>query len=381
MDSEFRNATLSIPMRMRAAILEKDAAELAICQIAVPSPEPGEALLRVEACGVCHTDLHVIKGDVTFPRPAVLGHEVSGTIVAFGEGTESEMTVGDSVIAAFIMPCGACRQCQRGRDDLCLAFFSQNRLRGTLYNGRSRVAMPDGSFLAMYSMGGLAEYCVVPVTALAPAPAGIDLASVCLLGCAGLTSYSAVFRAGSVSEGDTVAVIGAGGIGGAVIRMAIAAGAGRVVAVDISADKLNRAASLGATDLVDATESDPVAEVVRLTGGVDVAFEALGRSATFQQATHMLGDGGRMVAIGIARGAESAPVEITPLVRRGHSIIGSYGGRTRKDLPRVAELTSTGFFDTSSMVTERFELADAGRAFGALARGEIVGRAIIQMRS
>jgi S-(hydroxymethyl)glutathione dehydrogenase/alcohol dehydrogenase len=364
---------------MRAAVLSEGAAGLRILEIATPVPQRGEALIRVRACGVCHTDLHVIKGEVGFPRPAVLGHEISGTIVALGEGTSTSLTVGDPVVGGFLMPCGTCRQCERGRDDMCIEFFAQNRLRGTLYDGTSRLAMPDGSFLAMYSMGGLAEYCVAPVTALTPAPVGVDLASACILGCAGLTSYGAVFRAGGVREGDRVAVVGAGGVGGAVIRMAVAAGASRIVAVDIAADKLEQAIRLGATDAVDSLTTDAVAEVRRLTGGVDVAFEALGRPATFDQALRMLDDGGRMVAIGIADGSAAASVEITPLVRRGYTIVGSYGGRTREDLPEVVGIAERGGFDTSSMVTRRVTLDDAPEAYAALARGEIVGRAIVEI--
>jgi len=366
---------------MTAAVLDDGASTLRLLRVPTPVPRAGEALVRVAACGVCHTDLHVIRGEVAFPRPAVLGHEISGTIVALGDGTAAPagLGIGTEVVAGFIMPCGSCAQCRRGRDDMCVEFFAQNRLRGTLYDGRSRLTMPDGSFLAMYSMGGLAEYCVVPLTAVAPAPAGVDLAAAAILGCAGLTSYGAVFRAGQVEPGSTVAVVGAGGIGGAVIRMAVAAGASRIVAVDISADKLDQAGRLGATDLVDATASDAVAQVRALTGGVDVAFEALGRPETFGQASRMLADGGRMVAIGIAAGDAAASIEITPLVRRGHTIVGSFGGRTRTDLPEVVGIAERGGFDPEPMVTRRVPLAEAPGIYEALGRGEIVGRAIVEM--
>src|SRR3546814_957219 len=150
---------MNIPQTMRAAVLADDRPHLEMLDIATPSPRRGEVLVKVRACGVCHTDLHVIKGEVAFPRPAVMGHEISGTIVAIGEGTADVrgLSIGDAVVGAFIMPCGECEACGRGRDDLCANFFGQNRLRGTLYDGTSRLSMPDGSFLAMYSMGGLAE--------------------------------------------------------------------------------------------------------------------------------------------------------------------------------------------------------------------------------
>ena len=371
----------AIPVTMRAAILSGDQPRLEIVEIATPTPRAGEALLEVIACGVCHTDLHVIKGEVVFPRPAVLGHEVSGRIVALGEGTSDTrgLAIGDLVAAGFIMPCLECDQCLRGRDDLCVEFFAQNRLRGTLYDGESRLSMPDGSFLAMYSMGGLAEYAVVPLSALTAIPAGLDPEPACILGCSGLTSYGAVFRAGEVSAGDSVAIVGVGGIGSSIIPMALSAGATTIVAIDIAEEKLHRALELGATHVVNAAQVEPVAAVRALVGGVRVAFEALGHPATFRQAVGMLDDGGRMVAIGIGAGTAAAEVEITPLVRRGYHIVGSFGGRTRTDLPEVAGLAASGRFDVESLVTRRFDLADADLAYQALAQGKITGRAIITM--
>jgi Zn-dependent alcohol dehydrogenase len=369
----------SIPATMRAAVLRGDAPRLDVLEIATPTARAGEALVEVIACGVCHTDLHVIKGEVAFPRPAVLGHEVSGRIVAIGDGTADDrgLAPGDLVAAGFIMPCTECEQCRRGRDDLCVEFFGQNRLKGTLYDGESRLAMPDGSFLAMYSMGGLAEYAVVPLSALTPIPDGLDPELACVLGCSGLTSYGAVFRTGEVGPGDSVAIVGVGGIGSSLIPMARSAGAGTIVAVDIADEKLERARALGATHVVNSRETDPVAAVREATGGVRVAFEALGRPETFEQAVRMLDDGGRMVAIGIAAGSAAAQVEITPLVRRGTHIVGSFGGRTRADLPEVAALAASGEFDVGSLVTRRLDLAQADEAYRALARGEITGRAII----
>ena len=372
----------SIPATMRAAVLTAgDATRLQVMEIATPSPRAGEALLEVIACGVCHTDLHVIKGEVAFPRPAVLGHEVSGRIVALGADAraDADLQIGDLVAAGFIMPCTECEQCRRGRDDLCVDFFAQNRLRGTLYDGESRLAMPDGSFLAMYSMGGLAQYAVVPLSALTRIPAGLDPETACILGCSGLTSYAAVFRAGEVAPGDAVAIVGVGGIGSSIIPMALSAGATTIVAIDIADEKLDRARELGATHVVNASLVDPVAAVREQIGGVQVAFEALGHPETFRQAVGMLADGGRMVAIGIGAGAAAAEIEITPLVRRGYQIVGSFGGRTRTDLPAVADLAASGRFDVGALVTRRFGLDDVDAAYQLLARGEITGRAIITM--
>lgn len=372
---------MSIPAEMSAAVVRGDDQRFELLTVPTPRPGRGEALLRVVACGVCHTDLHVLKREVLFPRPAVLGHEVSGVVVELGEGAAgSGLTVGDPVVAGFVMPCTECPACLAGRDDLCEKFFAMNRLAGVLYDGESRLRMPDDSFLAMYSMGGLAEYAVVPVSALTRVPEGMPLESAALLGCAGMTAYAACFRAAPDPAGRTTAIIGVGGIGASLIPMLRSGGAERVIAIDIQGEKLDLARSLGATDTVDATAVDPVDEVRRLSGaGADIVFEALGRPATFSQGTRMLADGGTMVAIGIAAAGQTAEVEITPLVRRGHRIVGSFGGRTRVDLPAVVDLTAAGKFDPEGLVTRRFPLAEVGDAYDALDRGAIVGRALIVM--
>ncbi len=375
------------PATMKAAVLRADGPGLEILEVPRPVPRAGEALVKVIACGVCHTDLHVMKGEVRFPRPAVMGHEISGTLVAFGDDTPvtASLTIGDTVIGAFIMPCGTCPACARGRDDLCAEFFGQNRLKGTLYDGESRLSMPDGSFLAMYSMGGLAEYAVVPITALTRLPDGLDPVTSAVLGCAAFTAYGAVHRAGNVQPGEAVAVVAVGGVGSGVVQMARAAGADPIIAIDVADDKLEAAMALGATHTVNSRDTDAAVAVREITGGlgrglgVDVAFEALGHPATFRQAIGLLADGGRMVAIGIAAGDAAAEVEITPLVRRGYTITGSFGARTREDLPAVAAIADAGGFDTTRLVTRRYTLDNADAAYQALARGEITGRAVVVM--
>src|SRR4029077_4412006 len=179
---------------MKAAVLSNAPGRLQIEEIPVPSPLAGEVLVKVHACGVCHTDLHVIKAEVAFPTPAVLGHEISGTIVELGKGVAAP-PAGTPVVSAFIMPCGRCRLCAIGRDDLCDNFFAMNRLRGVLYDGSTRLRRADGSPLWMYSMAGLAEYAVVPATDVFPLPLGLPIVESCVLGCAVFTAYGAVRHA------------------------------------------------------------------------------------------------------------------------------------------------------------------------------------------
>ena len=362
---------------MRAAVLESAPGPLRIETIPVPQPNAGEVLVRVSACGVCHTDLHVIKAEVAFPMPAVLGHEITGTVVALGAGVQGPPP-GTHVASAFIMPCGICRLCGIGRDDLCENFFGMNRLKGTLYDGTSRLRRSDGSPIAMYSMAGLAEYAVVPATDVFRLPASLPLLESCVMGCAVFTAYGAVRHSADLRGGERVAVVAAGGVGLNVVQIARAFGASSVIAIDVRDDKLEIASRLGATDVINARTSNVTARVKELTdGGVDVAFEVLGHAETFVQAFDIIRDGGRMVAVGIAAGKTAAPVEITRLVRRGLRIIGSYGARTRADMPEILRLAERGIFRPEAMVTQRFSLDDADVAYQALNRGDIVGRAIV----
>jgi succinate semialdehyde reductase (NADPH) len=336
----------------------------------------------VAACGVCHTDLHIHDGSVTFPYPCVLGHEVSGTVVAAGSRVDS-LAEGTRVVGAFIMPCGTCAMCTGGREELCEAFFAHNRLNGTLYDGRTRLFDADGSPVWMYSMGGLAEYAVMPALAAAPIPEGIPLPDAAILGCAFLTSYGAVRHVGAMEKGATVAVLGAGGVGLSTIAVARALGADNIIAVDISADRLTLATTLGATGTVDATQQDAVGTVRELTGGygADVVFEAIGNATTFRQATEMVADGGRCVMIGIAPVGRTAEVEITRLVRRKIQIMGSFGGRPRTDLADLALLVTQGLLSPSAVISRRFPLQEADQAYRLLREGAIVGRALVEMDS
>jgi succinate semialdehyde reductase (NADPH) len=362
---------------MLAAVLPEPGAPLQIEEVPIPRPRRGEVLVQVAACGVCHTDLHVMKGEVAFPTPAVLGHEISGIVVGLGEGVDA-VALGSRVIGTFIMPCGDCAECLRARDDLCERFFAMNRLKGTLYDGESRLARSDGSPLAMYSMAGLAEYSVVPATSVFRLPDSADLEESAVLGCAAMTGYGAIRHGGELRGGERIAVLGVGGVGSMIVQFARATGALQVVAIDINKEKLDAARAMGATDVVDASAGDAVAAVIDATsGGADVVFEVLGRPQTFEQALGMLRDGGRMVAVGIAPVGATASVEITRLVRRGLQIVGSFGARPRSDMPLLLSLIERGVFDPSIAITRRYELTEAAEAYGALERQEIVGRAIL----
>jgi S-(hydroxymethyl)glutathione dehydrogenase/alcohol dehydrogenase len=365
---------------MKAIVLAEVEGQLTLEDIPTPQPRAGEVLVQVAACGVCHTDLHVIKGEVKFPLPGVLGHEVSG-VVAEVPADVKAVKPGDPVVCSFIMPCGVCHYCVRGRDDLCETFFAMNRLKGTLYDGESRLRRSNGSPLAMYSMGGLAEYAVVPATDVFAAPANVPLTDACILGCAMMTAYGALKNQARLQPNESIAVVGTGGVGSNLIQLARAFGAGQIIAIDIRAEKLAAAKDLGATHGVNAAEADPVAEVLSITGGrgVDVAIEALGRPDTVVNAFMMTRDGGRVVVVGIAPGTTTAGIEITRLVRRGIHLMGSYGSRVRIDMPDVLGLAAHGLISPSRVITRRYRLEQADEAYTALSRGEIIGRAIVSI--
>ena len=346
----------------------------------MPRPGAGEALVRVAATGVCHTDLHVIKGEVAFPAPGVLGHEISGHVEALGEGVEG-FTAGDRVVGAFIMPCGTCRQCAVGRDDMCEPFFEQNRLRGNLFDGTSRLARADGSRLSMYSMAGLAEYAVVPVTGLTHLPESLPLEEAAVLGCAAFTAYGAVARADQDLAGRSVAVVAVGGVGSSIVQFARHLGADPVIAIDVDDAKLEVVRELGATVTINSTTTDAREAVLEATdgAGVEVALEVLGRPETVELGLSLLREGGQLVLVGIAAGAATADLPITQLVRRGLTVTGSYGARTRQDLPEVVRLAAEGAFDVRRAVTRRFTLDEAPEAYDLLDRGQIQGRSIVVM--
>lgn len=364
---------------MKAAVFNGVGLPLEITRLAMPKPREGEVLVKVAACGVCHTDLHVMQGDVSFPSPAVLGHEITGTIVELGPGVKN-LSVGARVASSFMIPCGSCKYCSIGRDDMCENFFNYNRLRGQLYDGDTRLYRPDGSPVWMYSMGGLAEYCVVPTTDVFLLPDSLPLEKSAILGCAVFTAYGAVKHAASIEPGKRVAVIATGGVGLNAIQWAKAFGAVQVIALDISDEKLQLARHLGATDVVN-VQNDPVGVVRELTDGqgVDVAIEALGSKQTLELAMDIISDGGRVVAVGISSRGSTAEIDMQRLVRRGHQIVGSYGARVRSDMPEIINLAAHGMVDYQTSITSRYTLDEADKAFQDLSRGQIQGRGLVVM--
>ncbi len=374
--------SLQIPETMKAAVLRGVDTGLQVETVRTPHPKEGEVLVKVSACGMCHSDLHVIGGAIAFPTPCVLGHEVAGVVVEMGPHNEyANVTVGDRVAGGFLMPCGRCESCAAGRDDLCGPFFNLNRLKGRLYDDTTRLFDLNGDPIWMYSMGGLAEYCVIPSTSVAKLPDEVDPVAGAILGCAAMTAYGAVRRGADLRYGETVAVVATGGVGSNVIQIAKAFGARQIIAVDIADDKLEAAKGLGATHAVNSATTNAREAVMEITGGrgVDVAFEVLGRPQTWLTALDVVRDGGRMVPIGLGAGVQKAEVEINRTVRRSQSIVGSYGALTRRDLPEVVRMAAAGVIDYRHIVTRSYALADVQQGYHDLHEGLITGRAVVDM--
>ena len=365
---------------MKAAVFSQPGKPMEIEELLTPEPKAHEVRIKVEACGVCHTDLHVLEGEVAFPKPGVLGHEVSGVVDTIGPSV-TNVSPGDRVACSFIMPCGYCDYCVRGREDICDTFFAFNRLKGQLYDGSTRLFRPDQSPIAMYSMGGLAEYAVTPDTSVFKLPATIPLNDAAIIGCSIFTAYGAVRNQADIRPGQRVAIFAIGGVGTQVIQMAKAFGASQVIAVDIKDEKLENSLQFGATHTINSAKENVIEKIKKLSGGkgVDVAIEALGSPITVQQAFNSVRDGGKVVLIGIAAAGVEVPLEITRFVRRGVTVVGSYGARARSDMPDVIRLVDRGELNTSSPITRRYSLDQVNEAYEALANGEIIGRAIIEM--
>jgi S-(hydroxymethyl)glutathione dehydrogenase/alcohol dehydrogenase len=364
---------------MKAAVLRRVGGPLAIEEVAKPEPKESEVLIKVAACGVCHSDLHLVKGHTSFPLPVVLGHEVSGVVEKIvGRGTGPN--VGDRVVCTVIMPCGFCRYCIDGHEDLCETFYFLNRLKGVLYDGTTRIFDYSGQPIWMFSMGGMAEYAVVPFNAVFPLPDGIQMGDACVLGCAGLTAYGAVKNQAQLRPSQSVAIIGVGGVGSSIIQMAKIFGAAEIIAVDVVQEKLDAAKLSGATNVVNATKEETAKMILELTGGrgVDVAFEATGRPETYSAALNSVRSGGTVVAVGLSSSSTTVPVELNKFVRKGIKLLGSYGARPRQDMPEVLELVRKRILDTSRSVTRRYQLQQVNEALAALGRGEVVGRSILE---
>ena len=357
---------------MRAVVLREPGRPVTVEEVELDPPKAGEVLVRVAAAAVCHSDVRLSDGELGNGRwPMVLGHEGAGVIETVGEGV-MHLSPGDHVAFSFVPACRGCRFCLAGRPNLCEP-AGRNALAGMLMDGTSRLHA-NGTMLQHCLMTAcFAEQAVVAAAGAIPIPAELPLRDAALLGCGVVTGVGAVRNTAGVRPGDSVCVIGCGGVGLQVVAGARLAGASPIVAVDRGAEKLGRAAALGATDTVDATHEEDVVDAVRrLTdGGADHAFEVVGRPDTVRLAWEAIRPGGRAIVVGLVpRGVDVSVPGIDFLSDK--ALLGTYygSGDAARDLPELAALAVTGDLDLRGVVTHVTDLDGVDAALDRLRRGE-----------
>lgn len=356
---------------MRAALLEPAGRPLTLVDdIDVADPGPGDVVVRVHYCGVCHSDLSNVNGTFPAPGPIVLGHEASGVVEAVGPGVTS-VAVGDRVIISPIATCGHCYTCLRGDFGVCEQALSVTT--GTFIDGSSPLSRGGQVVYRGLGVGGFGEYSLVHESAAVKIPDDAPLDAACVIGCSIQTGVGAVLNTAKVEPGSTVLVMGLGGIGIAIVQGARLAGASRIIVSDPLSERRDAAARFGATDAIDPTSDDIVSKVLAITGvGVDYAFEAVGKGALVDQAIWTARPGGMIVMVGAAPITDA--VTINPAVMFMASekkLVGSFLGssHSRRDIPRLVGLWRSGHLDFEGMITHRRPLAEINEAFADMEAG------------
>ncbi|MBI2116388.1 MAG: Zn-dependent alcohol dehydrogenase [candidate division NC10 bacterium] len=365
-------------MKALAAVLWAVGGRLDLREVEVQAPENGEVLVRMAACGICHTDLHVMTGHVGAPLPAVLGHEGAGIVAEVGPGVRS-VTPGDHVIPLWRLSCGVCEYCSDGRPALCNEGM-QVRSSGCLLDGSTRFRLDGQAIKHFCGVSSFSEYCVIPERGVLKIPDDLPLDRAALLGCAVVSGVGAVFNAARVRPGSSVAVFGTGGVGLNVVQGAAIAGAEKIIAVDVLQNKLEWARQFGATHTVNATTANPVEQVRALTGGkgVHYAFEVIGQPATMRQAYECLAKRGMAVVLGVTPMTAEVSVPAMSLVFEERILTGSiYGaGSPRIEIPKLIDLYRAGKLKLDELLTRTYPFRQINEAYAALERGELARGAV-----
>jgi Zn-dependent alcohol dehydrogenase len=335
-------------------------------------------LVRVAAAGVCHSDYHVMTGDLFAPLPAILGHEGSGVVEAVGPGVKS-VKPGDHVVLVFRSSCGRCEYCHKGKPALC-AMGRPIRSTGKLLDGTSRIHRQGQDLAHFAGVACFAERTVMLEEALVPVRKDVPLDIVALVGCSVMTGVGAVINTAKVEPGASVLVIGAGGVGLSAVMGAALAGASPVIVADLMDSKLEMAMDFGATHTVNSGREDMIARVKELAGGegVDYAFEAIGLGKTMSAAVQAIRRGGTAVAVGIAPTGQVVEANAQDLVFNEKTIKGSFYGSTRPaaDMPRLLELYKAGRLPLDRLLSRRYPLEEINEAYEAMLSG-LVARSVV----
>lgn len=351
---------------MKAALLRGFSGNWEIDDVEVDLPRGDEVRIEVRASGLCHSDLLTATVDRGLPLPVLCGHEVSGIVTAVGPGVRT-LAVGDHVTTCVAGACEVCSWCLSGRPWLCAARTETDRVLERPAGQPPRLRAGDFPVTAVAAIGGFAEEALVPERAVVGIDAAVPFDVAAILGCAVITGIGAATNSANIAPGDTVAVIGCGGVGLNVIQGAALRGASRVVAVDLSAGRLARAAEFGATDLVNASDGATLEQISDLVpGGVDHAFEVVGASRTLNDAVHVLAPGGTAYIIGAA--SQPVPLDwITSIELLGgsKSIVGVYAGSSpfKRDIPRYVAMYQRGLIKLDELVSERISLGEIAASY------------------
>ncbi|MFI9646433.1 S-(hydroxymethyl)mycothiol dehydrogenase [Streptomyces sp. NPDC052040] len=340
--------------------------------IVVPDPGPGEAVVRIQACGVCHTDLHYKQGGITDDFPFLLGHEAAGVVESVGEGV-TDVAPGDFVVLNWRAVCGTCRACRRGRPWYCF----------DTHNARQRMILAaTGQELSpALGIGAFAEKTLVASGQCTKVDPSVSPAVAGLLGCGVMAGIGAALNTGNVGRGDTVAVIGCGGVGGAAVAGSSLAGAARIIAVDVDDRKLTLAEGLGATHTVNSRTTDPVAAIRELTGGfgADVVIDAVGRPETYEQAFYARDLAGTVVLVGVPTPGMKLELPLLDVFGRGGALKSSWYGDClpSRDFPMLIDLHLQGRLPLDTFVTETIALDEIEKAFERMHSGDVLRSVVV----
>ncbi|MGZ2362392.1 S-(hydroxymethyl)mycothiol dehydrogenase [Streptomyces sp. 372A] len=360
-----------MPQRVRGVIAPGRGEPVRIETVVVPDPGPGEAVVQVQACGVCHTDLHYREGGISGDFPFLLGHEAAGVVEAVGEAV-TEVAPGDFVVLNWRAVCGQCRACRRGRPQYCF----------DTHNAGQSMTLEDGTALSpALGIGAFAEKTLVAAGQCTKVGPATSPTAAGLLGCGVMAGLGAAVNTGAVSRGDTVAVIGCGGVGSAAVMGARLAGASRIIAVDIDDAKLATALRLGATHSVNSRTDDAVEGIRQLTGGhgADVVIEAVGRPDTYKQAFYARDLAGTVVLVGVPTPQMVLELPLLDVFGRGGTLKSSWYGDClpSRDFPMLIDLYRQGRLDLDAFVSETIPLTGVEGAFARMQHGEVLRSVVI----
>lgn len=373
-------------MQTRAAVLREmtsnrpfnESRPLSIETFELAPPQAGEVLLKVHAAGLCHSDLSSINGNRPRPTPMVLGHEAAGEIIEVGANVH-DFEVGNHVVCSFVPSCGHCKYCGDGRAALCTPGAEANN-DGTLLDGARRLSENGDDVHHHLGISGFAEYAVVRRESLVKIDPTLDYAIAAVFGCAVLTGVGAMIHTAKLQLGQSVLVVGLGGVGLAAVLGALAGGASQVIAADIDDDKLVKAKEMGATATVNTGDDDALEQVQKLSGGgVDVAAEFAGVQAALEFAFAATGKGGKTVTAGLQHPDSRMQLNALQLVAQERTLMGSYlGGHVPKlDIPKYIALYQAGRLPVDKLLTHRLSLDDINLGFERLAAGEAIRQVVV----